>query len=118
MGNSFPLKKASGQGRVVKAIDCHTSKPAICKLVVVSLVSLLIILNINMPAAAQAAIDLRGTVSDERGAVIVGASIALQDGRGHEYNTRTDKQGQYQIVAASPGTFALTVAASGFLEVT
>jgi len=118
MGNSFPLKKASGQGRVVKAIDCHTSKPAICKLVVVSLVSLLIILNINMPAAAQAAIDLQGTVSDERGALIVGASIALEDGRGHGYNTRTDKQGQYHIVAASPGTYALTVAAPGFLEVT
>ncbi len=102
----------------MKANEWHASKQAIRKLGVVSLVFLLFVLNTNTPAAAQAGIELQGMVTDEKGALIVGATIGLEDGRGHGYHSRTDKQGRYRIVVVSPGTYALTVAAPGFLEIT
>jgi hypothetical protein len=118
MDSPFPTRRVSGQRRVKKAIEFRTSRPAIRPLGGVSMVFLLFILSINTSAAAQAAIELQGTVSDEKGALIVGASIGLEDGRGHEYHTRTNKQGQYRIVDVSSGTYALIVAAPGFLEIT
>lgn len=109
--------KVSGHGRTSKKTKPCSGKQAIRKLTVVSLGVLLLILNINMPAAGQAAIVLQGTVADEKGALIVGASIALEDSGGRRYNTQTDRQGQYRIVAASSGRHRLNVAASGFSEV-
>ncbi|MGI9068900.1 MAG: carboxypeptidase regulatory-like domain-containing protein [Pyrinomonadaceae bacterium] len=109
--------KVSGHGRTSKKTKPCSGKQAIRKLTVVSLGVLLLILNINMPAAGQAAIVLQGTVADEKGALIVGASIALEHSGGRRYNTQTDRQGQYRIVAASSGRHRLNVAASGFSEV-
>jgi hypothetical protein len=100
----------------MNGIGRRTSKQAIRKLGVVSLCLLLSILN-TIPIAAQAGSVLKGTVVDEKGALIVDASIAL-DGSGHRYSTRTDKQGQYRIVAVLPGTYTLTVTAPGFSEIT
>jgi hypothetical protein len=103
---------------LLKRIERSASKRVIRQARIISTVSLLFILNLNVPAAAQGASLLQGTVSDERGALIIGASIALKDGSGHRYNTRTDRQGHYRIVDVSSGAYTLTVGASGFAEFT
>src|SRR5438552_3046484 len=115
--SSSPLKRQSGQGRAIKGIGRRTSEQTIRKLAVMSLVLMVLILNINRPTAAQSINVIQGTVVDANGALIVGASITLENGNGHEYKTRTDKQGQYRMVAVPPGTYTLTAAAAGFSEV-
>ena len=112
------LKTPSSRGRLSRRTNRRPDNHRIRQLIVVWLGLLLLILNVNLPTAAQAAIVLQGTVVDEKGALIVGASIGLEDVSGRRYETKTNKQGQYRIVAASPGTHRMTITASGFSEVT
>lgn len=81
---------------------------------------LLFLLVVYLPAIAlaQEATGLQGKVVDQEGAVIVGASVSLDDGQDHKYRTLTDKQGHYQFSALSPGAYKLTVSSSGFDEFT
>src|SRR5260370_4496072 len=78
----------------------------------------LFIVNLAAPAAAQEAGMLEGSVVDERGALIVGASLSLDGGRRRKYTTLSDKQGQYRFVGVSPGSYMLTASAVGFIEFT
>jgi len=118
VANSQLLMTWFVRGRLLKRIGPRTSKRVTRQLRIISTVSLLLILNFNLPAAAQGVSLLQGTVSDGRGALIIGASIALKDGNGHNYNTRTDRLGHYRILNVSLGTYALTVGAPGFAEFT
>lgn len=65
---------------------------------------------------AQTVRDVHGTVSDQTGAVLVDASVVLDDGKGHRYITRTDNRGRYQIEAIEPGAYTLTVVGEGFSD--
>src|SRR5258707_13552914 len=67
---------------------------------------------------AQEVNVLQGNVVDEQGALIVGAVVSLDDGHGHKYGTRTDKQGHYKFLSVLPGTYKLTASSSGFDEFT
>jgi hypothetical protein len=105
------------RGLLLRRIGRRESKGVFCHLRVISTISLLV-LGINTPAAGQGASQLQGTVSDERGALIIGASITLKGVSGHRYSTRTDKEGQYRILDLSPGAYTLTAGAPGFAEFT
>jgi hypothetical protein len=53
-------------------------------------------------------------VTDELGAVIVGASVTLTDEQSNELSTVTDGNGQYRFSGVAPGTYGLKVAQTGF----
>ena len=60
---------------------------------------------------------ITGKVVDAKGAVVVGASVKVTDTTTNRiYTATTDKQGQYKIEGLPPGTYSVTVSASGFSE--
>ena len=50
---------------------------------------LLLIVYLAPPALAQEATILQGSVADQHWALVVGALVSLDDGRGHKYTTPT-----------------------------
>ncbi|MBO0719468.1 MAG: TonB-dependent receptor [Blastocatellia bacterium] len=58
---------------------------------------------------------LAGTISDPTGAVIAGASVTVKNKTtGTEFKATTSNTGAYTVPALGPGTYTLTVEASGF----
>ena len=71
------------------------------------------------PARAQTAATatLSGTVSDESGAVVKGATVSLIDAATNTTRTsRTNDEGQYVFTSIAPGTFKVTVSMAGFKQ--
>jgi hypothetical protein len=62
----------------------------------------------------QVAGALRGRVTDERGALVVGAQIALTGADGIEKTAATDAEGAYVFGGLKAGTYVLRAAAPGF----
>jgi hypothetical protein len=76
---------------------------------------LLIYLTTRTLAQSGGTTSLRGTVTDPAGAVVPGASITLTSAEiGVNLTTETNKNGAYQFLEVRPGTYVLTVNASGF----
>jgi hypothetical protein len=65
-------------------------------------------------AQQQAEGQLHGVVVDEAGALVVGASIVLDDSHGHKYAAKTDDRGRYVISKILPGNYVLTATSEGF----
>ena len=66
-------------------------------------------------AFAQATSSIVGTVSDDSGAVIPGATVTLSATRaGVKKSAATDERGRFQFLQAAPGTYALEFAVTGF----
>src|SRR5579862_3370105 len=86
------------------------------KLVAVFVLSTLALGNWTGSIRAQApgVGELHGTVSDESGAVIVGAPLVLDDGNGHKYSAKTNDRGEYRITGIIPGLYTLTTDYEGF----
>lgn len=58
-----------------------------------------------------------GTVTDMSGGVVAGASVNLTEpATGVSRSTQTNEAGQYTFVTVPPGTYRLTVSASGFRQ--
>jgi Carboxypeptidase regulatory-like domain len=70
--------------------------------------------GISLPGNAQSLAEIRGTVTDETGGLIVGASVTLTDQRGGQTPTSTNQEGVYRFPAVSPGKMTLTISAAGF----
>ena len=69
------------------------------------------------PAAvsAQSTATLRGALTDEQGALVPGATILVRNqATGEERTTVSDKAGEYQVAALSPGLYRLEARAQGF----
>ena len=82
-------------------------------------VVILLVLACNILASAQnsATGDLRVTVRDEKGGVITTAKVTARDEaerRGIERSTTSNTDGEYRILQLPPGTYAVSVEASGF----
>ncbi|HVR23743.1 MAG TPA: carboxypeptidase-like regulatory domain-containing protein, partial [Candidatus Polarisedimenticolia bacterium] len=59
--------------------------------------------------------SLRGIVSDQLGAVVVGGKVSLTNpSTGFSQSTTTDNFGVYQFLQVPPGTYTLTVSTAGF----
>jgi len=71
-------------------------------------------------ATAHAQIDLdkatlSGTISDQTGAVLVGATVALRNSdTGAQRTATTDERGTYRLPAVAPGTYEVRIERSGF----
>jgi protocatechuate 3,4-dioxygenase beta subunit len=66
-------------------------------------------------ATGQATTSLRGTVTDPTGSAIAGARVVLANNESKtERTATTGDQGGYQFLLLSPGTYRLTVTATGF----
>jgi hypothetical protein len=72
----------------------------------------------SVPAWAQAATGtLAGVVSDPSGAAVVNAQVKLTDPTTNSsLDTKTNEVGRYTFANVSPGTYDLTVVASGFTQ--
>jgi hypothetical protein len=76
--------------------------------------SLLILLASLFVAAQQNRGTLRGVITDELGAVIVGANVILTDATGVQKKTTTNAEGVYNYAGLAPGQYSLQVNATGF----
>jgi hypothetical protein len=70
--------------------------------------------SFNLYAQQQAAATLRGTVADEFGGLIVGATVTVADASGVQRQTTTDAEGRYAFSALAPGRYSINVSAPGF----
>jgi hypothetical protein len=67
--------------------------------------------------AVQATGQITGTVTDSDGAVVTGATIALESQLTREQSTsKSDGTGFFNFTALSPGVFHVTISAKGFAE--
>ena len=58
--------------------------------------------------------SLKGTVKDQLGALVVGASIVVKDGKNSERTATSDDNGNYEVRSLPPGRYDLTITAPGF----
>ena len=70
--------------------------------------------SFNLFAQQQSSGTLRGTVADEFGGLIVGATVTVSDASGVQKQTTTDTEGHYAFSALAPGRYTVNVAAPGF----
>ena len=77
-------------------------------------VSLIVMLSAALVAAQQARGTLRGLITDELGAAIVGANVTLTDPNGVQKKTTTNGEGVYNFAGLTHGKYTLTANAPGF----
>ena len=74
----------------------------------------IIILTATLVAAQQARGSLRGLITDELGAAIVGVNVTLTDASGVQKKTTTNGEGVYTFTGLAPGKYSLLAVAPGF----
>ena len=75
---------------------------------------LIAILTATLVVAQQARGSLRGLITDELGAAIVGANVTLTDASGTQKKTVTNGEGVYTFAGLTPGKYSLIAVAPGF----
>jgi hypothetical protein len=66
-------------------------------------------------SSSQGNATITGTVSDVEGAVIVGATVTLEDATSHEKRaTLSNQQGSFTFTSVRDGIFSITIQANGF----
>src|SRR6185369_5602693 len=68
----------------------------------------------SIAAFAQRPASLRGQVTDQLGAVVVGVSVTLTDSNGKKKATQTDSGGVYRFDNLTGGVYTLTAQQKGF----
>jgi hypothetical protein len=82
---------------------------------VLSLLSLVFLLHINLDAQTTISGSLTGVVSDQSGAVVPDAHVEVKDrSKGTIHSTKTDGQGVYWFFFLGPSQYTLTVSHEGF----
>lgn len=92
---------------------------SICIFVLAAHIWLLVylgVIKLNATAYYDGVSELSGTVTDQTGAVITGAWVVLDNGRGNKYVTKTNPQGRYSFVAVVLSPYTLTITAKGFAK--
>src|SRR3954464_13721543 len=62
----------------------------------------------------QTSISIKGTVTDQLGGLVVGATVAAKDNKGNSVTVTTNNDGIYQFHNLLPGRYDLIVTATGF----
>jgi Carboxypeptidase regulatory-like domain/TonB dependent receptor len=73
-----------------------------------------LIVLLSATAWAQTRGNLRGSISDEFGASIVGATVTLIDGTGAQKTAISTNDGSYSFTGLAPGKYKVQAASSGF----
>ncbi|HVI07505.1 MAG TPA: carboxypeptidase-like regulatory domain-containing protein, partial [Candidatus Binatia bacterium] len=82
---------------------------------IAKLAALLALAAAQWASAQTASTSLTGTVTDAKGAVIVGANLTLSNpATGFTRDAQTNAQGVYQFLQVPPATYELRVGAAGF----
>src|SRR5262252_5329450 len=68
----------------------------------------------SINAVAQNRASLRGSISDEFGATIVGATVTLTDASGVAKTATTNNDGTYSFTNLAPGKYKISAVAAGF----
>jgi len=74
----------------------------------------LLALSVTANVFAQGRQTLRGVISDEFGATIVGATVTLTGAGGAPKTAATDANGSYSFTGVAPGKYTIHAAATGF----
>src|SRR5829696_1126383 len=77
-------------------------------------VTVIVIISAAVVVAQQTRGTLRGLITDELGAVIVGANVTLTDATGVQKKTTTNGEGVYTFAGLAPGKYSLQAFAPGF----
>src|SRR5208337_4436603 len=90
----------------------------LCGALVFALAVLLISAGLAVPAEAQLyAGSVTGVVGDQSGALIAEADVTLVDAeKGFTFTAKTDDKGRYLFRSVPPGTYNLSVKATGFKD--
>jgi hypothetical protein len=107
--STTPLSTASvGEAKVAAISPADLAKPVEAPIVATSQ-------RLTASAVQQGSEgELHGVVVDEAGALIVGATVILDDNQGHRYTARTNESGRYEISNVRPGKYMLTAVSEGF----
>ena len=81
---------------------------------ILSIVVCLLSLCVHTGLSQQRPGSLRGQVSDELGALVVGATVTLIAADGTEKNATTNSDGVYTFSGVAPGAYTLRVVSPGF----
>ena len=79
-----------------------------------TLVLLCLLGSFNVIVGQQKTGSLRGQVSDELGALVVGATVTLIAADGTQKTAVTNNEGTYTFNSLAPGQYTIRVAAPGF----
>ena len=74
----------------------------------------LVTLTLAPATMAQGRSSLRGSIADETGAVIVGATVTLTDSNGAQKTATSNAEGSYSFNGLAPGKYRIHAAATGF----
>ena len=86
-----------------------------CRVNVLPFAALVFLVAAGIASAQSGTAGLRGTVTDEQGANVPGATITLANAStGFSRETVADGTGEYQFVALPPGTYTVTAELQGF----
>jgi len=77
-------------------------------------VALIVLLSTVAGLAQHGRAGLRGVITDELGATIVGATVTLTDAKGIEKNATTNGEGFYSFPNLLEGKYVLRASATGF----
>ena len=73
-----------------------------------------LVVAFSITALAQNRVGLRGAISDEFGASIVGATVTITDAAGGTKTATTSADGTYAFTGLAPGKYKIQAASSGF----
>ena len=76
--------------------------------------SILLLVFSGVALSQTSSTSLQGTVTDPSGSAIEGAAVVLSNAAKLQRTTVTDAQGGYRLLALPPGTYTVTVTATGF----
>ena len=89
--------------------------PARAVVLLLSIITSLFLAASALGQSQAAAADLSGTVTDQNGAIVAGATVTAKlSGTGVSRTVTTDSDGNYQMVGLPPGNYEVTASAATF----